>query len=160
VVLLIIGIMIVGAVLSVHMVSSADPVEKERDRIVAAAEYLRDQAALQNREFGIRCYEGGYEFMVYDAHNNVWQTLEDDNITRAHKLPAGVEMTVQVEGRKIVLPTSQADESERKPQVLLYSSGEMNLFELDLESSGHKGASIKPGSASDNIEIGELAAAA
>jgi general secretion pathway protein H len=159
VVLVIIGVMIGGAVLSVHVASSDSDLEKERNRIVAVMDYIRDQATLQSREYGIRCFEGGYEFLVYDARNEVWLRVEDDALTQARKLPVGIEMTLAVEGQKIVLPPAKIKDEDRKPQILLFSSGELNLFELTLRRAGGKGVSFKPGSASENIEVVELAKA-
>jgi general secretion pathway protein H len=158
VVLVIIGLMIAGALLSVNVASSDSDLEKERNRMVAITDYLRDQATLQAREYGIRCYEGGYEFLVYDPRNDAWLRLEDDTLTQARKLPVGIEMTLAVEGQKLVLPPAKIKDEDRKPQILLFSSGEMNLFELTLQREGGKGVRFKPGSASDNIEVTELAA--
>jgi general secretion pathway protein H len=158
VVLVIIGIMVGGALLSVHTASSDSTLDKERNRMIAVMDYLRDQANLQNREFGIRCFEGGYEFLVYDARNEVWLRLEDDVLTKVRQLPVGIDMTVVIEGRKIVLPPAKIKDEDREPQILLFSSGELNLFELTLQREGGKSVTFKPGSASDSIEVTELAA--
>jgi len=158
VVLVIIGIMIGGAVLSVQTASSDSTLDKERNRMVAVMDYLRDQANLQNREYGIRCFEGGYEFLVYDARNDLWLRLEDDTLTKARQLPAGIDMTLVIEGRQIVLPPAKIKDDERRPQILLFSSGELNLFELTLQREGGRSVSFKPGSASENIEVTDVAA--
>lgn len=156
--LVIIGILIAGVILSVNIARGRNPVEQERQRLSAIIDFVRDRAALQSREYGIRCFEGGYEFLAYDASNDVWLRLEDETLTRARELPPGLEMTVLVEGRPIVLPPAKVRDEERKPQILLFSSGEMNLFELQLRLKGNKGVSIKPAEAADRIEITELAA--
>jgi general secretion pathway protein H len=158
VVLVIIGIMIGGAVLTISVASSDSDLDKERNRMAAVMNYLRDQANLQNREYGIRCFEGGYEFLVYDARNDAWLRLEDDVLTMARKLPAGIDMTLLIEGRQIVLPPASIKDEERQPQILLFSSGELNLFELTLGREGGRSVTFKPGSASENIEVIDVAA--
>jgi general secretion pathway protein H len=158
VVLVIIGLMVVGVLLSINTATSDSDLDKERNRLIAVMDYLRDQAALESREYGIRCFEGGYEFLVYNARDGVWLRLENDNLTLPRKLPAGIDMTVLIEGRKIVLPPAQIKDEERKPQILLFSSGELNLFELTLEREGGKRVTFKPGSASDSIEVTDVAA--
>jgi general secretion pathway protein H len=158
VVLVIIGIMIGGAVLSIQTATSDSTLDKERDRMIAVMDYLRDQANLQNREYGIRCFEGGYEFLVYDAREDVWLRLEDDVLTKARKLPVGIELSLVIEGRKIVLPPAKIKDEDREPQILLFSSGELNLFELTLEREGGRSVNFKPGSASEIIEVTEVAA--
>jgi general secretion pathway protein H len=158
VVLVIIGIMIGGAVLSISTASSDSVLDKERNRMIAVMDYLRDQANLQNREYGIRCFEGGYEFLVYDARNDAWLRLEDDVLTKARELPVGIDMALIIEGRQIVLPPASIKDEERQPQILLFSSGELNLFELTLGREGGRSVTFKPGSASDHIEVTDVAA--
>jgi general secretion pathway protein H len=158
VVLVIIGLMVVGALLSIHTASSDSVLDKERNRMIAIMDYLRDQATLEGREYGIRFFEGGYEFLVYNSRDDAWLRLENDNLTQARQLPAGLDMTVLIEGRKIILPPAKIKDEERKPHVLLFSSGEMNLFELTLEREGVKKVRFKPGSASENIEVTEVLA--
>ncbi len=157
-VLLIIGIMIVGTVLSTSLGGNDRELEKERDRILALTDYLRDQAALQNREYGMRCFTGGYEFLAFDSRSGLWQRLEGDSETRSRKLPAGIKMTVSVEGREIILPRVDAKPDELTPQIMLYSSGELNLFELTLQREEGAGVVIAPSSVSDRIEAVDLEA--
>jgi general secretion pathway protein H len=162
VVLLIIGIMITGAVLATGIGGGDRDLEKERDRIVALTDYLREQAALQNREYGMRFYEGGYEFVVFNVRTGLWQQLQDDSITRPRPLPAGILADLSIEGRAIILPKKEPTGPEDlAPQVLLYSSGELNLFELVLRrDGGTAGFRFAPAENSDRIEVSDLAAAA
>lgn len=160
VVLLIIGIMIAGAVLTVGVAADDQDLEKERDRLLALMDYQRDQAALQNREIGLRFTESGYEFLAFDPRTGQWQALTGDSITRPRRLPAGITASVRIEGRDIVLPaadgTADADEP-RVPQVLLYSSGELNLFEVTLQRAGGAAMRLTPARGSDGIEVERLA---
>jgi general secretion pathway protein H len=158
VVLVIIGLMVIGALLSIHTATSDSDLDKERNRMIAIMDYLRDQATLESREYGIRFFEGGYEFLVYNPRDDMWLRLENDNLTQARQLPAGLDMTVLIEGRKVVLPPAKVKDEERKPHVLLFSSGELNLFELTLEREGGKRVRFKPGAASENIEVTEMLA--
>ena len=73
VVVVIIGILAAGAVLSLGVIGQDRQLERERDRIVAVTDYLREQAALQNREFGMRVFDGGYEFMSWDTRTALWE---------------------------------------------------------------------------------------
>jgi general secretion pathway protein H len=159
VVVLIIGIMIAGAVLTVGVASGDRDLEKERDRILALTDHLRDQAALQNREFGLRCFQGGYEFLVYDPRAAQWQRLQDDPLTRPRQLPAGLVFNLRVEGREVILPAATVKPDELAPQILLYSSGDLNLFELTLRRTlADPGVRIAPSADSDRIEATALAA--
>ncbi|HTQ35708.1 MAG TPA: type II secretion system minor pseudopilin GspH [Steroidobacteraceae bacterium] len=159
VVMLIIGIMLAGFVLSIGIAHGDRDLETERDRFVALTDYVREQAALQSREFGVRCFQGGYEFLVYDPRTGLWGREEDDRQMRARLMPHGIDLTLSVDGRKIVLPAQEAQPDELSPQLLLYSSGELNLFELTLrrEPAG-AGVTFKPGASEDSIEVHNLPA--
>jgi general secretion pathway protein H len=159
VVVLIIGIMAAGATLMTGIAHGDRELDQERDRILALTDYLRDQAALQNREFGMRCFQGGYEFLVFEPRTGLWERYTGDDVMRQRKLPAGVEMTVAIEGRPIVLPKEDQKPDELTPQVMLYSSGELNLFQITLrrEQLG-PGVRLAPGATSDRIEASKLAA--
>lgn len=172
VVVLIIGIMIAGMVLSVRMAHGDRELEEERDRLLALTDYMRDQAALQGREFGLRCFRGGYEFVVFvrdpdNPDNGLWQRLENDQMMRARHLPSGLEMELAVDGRTIVLPEESAQKGDLQepvdlsPQVMLYSSGELNLFELTLRRKpAGAGVRIAPAEAEDRVEAKALPAEA
>lgn len=158
VVLVIIGVLAAGAALSVGVVGKDSGLDKERDRITALLDYLREQATLQNREYGMRCFEGGYEFMVFDARTAEWRRVSDDTLTRARHLPPGLQMTLRIEGREVVLPRQKQDSTDASdalsPQIMLFSSGELNLFELTLVRDG-SGDSVRfaPAEDSDRIEV-------
>lgn len=156
--MLVIGIMIAGAILSVNIAGGDRELEKERDRIIAITDYLRDQAALQNREFGMRCFEGGYEFLSFDARKGLWLRLTGDNVTQSRELPAGLELTLRVEGRPVILPPAQVKDDELAPQIMLFSSGDLSLFELTLQRRGGGAARFAPATNSDRIEVRNLAA--
>jgi general secretion pathway protein H len=161
VVVLIIGIMVAGTVISIGAAHGDRDMEKERDRILATTDFIREQAALQNREFGMRCFGGGYEFLAYDPDTGLWVRVQDDRLLSVQKLPVGLSMEVSVEGRRIVLPEEEAEPDELAPQVMLYSSGELNLFEIRLlrEATG-TGVSIAPSAVEDRIEARPLLAVA
>ena len=156
VVVVIIGIMIAAVTLSSALAFGDRHLETERDRIIALADHLRDQAALQNREYGLRCFEGGYQFLVYDARERLWTDAGDD-LLRPRELPEGLELKLWIEDQPVALPEAEVEADELSPQVLLYSSGDMNLFELELWREGGAGVRLEPAVvASDRILVTAL----
>jgi general secretion pathway protein H len=152
VVMVIIGVMMAGAILAVGVVSGDRDLETERDRILSLMDHLRDQAAMQVREYGMRVYEGGYQFLYYDPRVGLWLDEQDD-LLRPRELPPGITMRVWIEGRRIVIPEADVLPDQRNPQILLYSSGELNLFELELRRDRGPGVRIQPASTTDGIEF-------
>lgn len=148
----IIGVMIVGVTISIGVGGGGDrQLETERDRILALIDHFRDQAALQVREYGLRCHEGGYQFLYYDPRSGLWLDEQDD-LLRPRELPRGISVRLWIEGRRIALPDAEVDLDQRTPQILLYSSGELNLFELELRRDQGAGVRIAPADTSDAIE--------
>lgn len=159
VVLLIMGIMVVGAVLTTGVAHGDRDMETERDRLLAITTHLRDMATLQNREYGMRWYKGGYEFLVYEPREGLWLRDPDEPAMRSRKVPPGIEVELFVDGRRITLPDAEQKPDELAPQILLYSSGEMNLFEvLVRRGPGGPGFHVKPSETEDTIQALELEA--
>lgn len=153
----IIGIMVAAVTLSGGLAFGDRELETERDRILAIFDHLRDQGALQNREYGLRCYEGGYQFLAFDGRTGLWHSQGDD-LLRARELPEGLTMNLWVEGQRVALPEQEVEEEDLAPQVLLYSSGELSLFELELRRKGGAGARIAPATGTDRIAVTALEA--
>jgi len=165
VVMLIIGIMVAGTVLSVGLAHGDRELNNERDRMLGLTDYMREQASLQSREFGIRCFDGGYEFLVnsIDLASGaiVWQRVPDDRLMRPRHLPKGIELQLAVDGRPVKLPDEEVPDDELMPQVLLFSTGEMNLFELTLRREP-QGAGVRfaPAQTEDRVQATPIAAGA
>lgn len=153
----IIGIMVAAVTLSGGLAFGDRELETERDRILAILDHLRDQGALQNREYGLRCFEGGYQFLAFDGRTGFWHS-DGDDLLRPRELPEGLTMSLWVEGQRVALPEQEVEEEDLAPQVLLYSSGELSLFELELRRKGGAGARIAPATGTDRIAVTELEA--
>ena len=115
VVVLIIGIMVAGTVLSLQTSGNDRELDRERDRILALSGHLRDKAALENREYGIRCFIGGYEFLVYEPRSaHVGSADWRSSNSRPRQLPAGIDMRLEVEGRQVILPPEKERRTRRR----------------------------------------------
>jgi len=138
VVVVIIGILIAGAVLSLGATGRDTQLEQERDRLVALLDYARERGELQTREYGLRCTPGGYEFSVYDSRTAQWVADDLETALRPRRLPPGLAFSLVIEGREVVLEEPQSDSAlssgvkDRTPQIMLYSNGDTNDFELTL----------------------------
>jgi len=180
VVIVIIGLVAATTLLSLGGSGRDSQLEQERDRLGALIEYVRERAALQTVEYGLRCEQGVYRFLMYDNRKALW--LEDplDDSLRARKLPAGLEIALVVEDRAIVLPrsatapgaaaptprntpmprdasaTSQDTAAELKPQIMLYSSGDLTSFKLTLSRAGTGRSAVLSGTSAGKFEVGAI----
>lgn len=134
-VVVIIGLITAGAVLATSVIGRDSQLETERDRLLALAGYAREQAELQTREFGLWIERDGYEFLAFDPRRGLWAGVETDQALRARELPDGLETSLVIEGRPVVLRPPREKE-ERLPHVMLFSNGDVTPFELTLRRAG------------------------
>jgi general secretion pathway protein H len=155
VVIVIIGVLAMGAVLSLRLGGGNRDVTEERDRLLALLDFVRERAELENREYGMRLYQGGYEFVLYDDRAAQWARVEGERTLRGRKLPPSLEVTLAVEGRVVVIPNHDA--KDLSPQILLFSSGDLNDFDLTVKRRGADlGFRLAPDTATYEVHLTDL----
>jgi general secretion pathway protein H len=143
VVVVIIGIISAGALLSMSFIGPDRELHTEGDRLADLMNYAQEQGELQTREMGLYCTDHSYKFLAFDARRNLWVPIEDDDALRARSLPDSIRLSLIVEGRDVVL-ASLADEQKKKssspaqlqPHVMIFSSGDLTSFKLTLGRDG------------------------
>ena len=161
VVLVIIGVVIGATLLSFGGRGRDSQLEQERDRLAALIGYVRERAALQTVEYGLRCEQGGFRFVMYDTRKSLWVEDPLDDALRARALPAGLGIALSVEDRPIILP-ARTDPAKRDavadltPQVMLFSSGELTRFKLTLTRSAAGRTAILTGTPAGKVDAGPI----
>ena len=146
VVIVIIGIITVGALLSISFTGPDRELHTEGDRIADLMNYAQEQGDLQTREMGLYCTDHSYKFLAFDARRNLWVPIDDDDALRARTLPDSIKLQLVVEGRDVVL-ASLADEQKKssaassapstlQPHVMIFSNGDLTSFKLTLGRDG------------------------
>jgi general secretion pathway protein H len=108
VVVLIIGIITAGVLLSVNLTGRDRELEHESERLAALVNYAHEQAELQTREYGVVFHDDSYQFVAYDARRGVWREVYEDDSLRLRRLPYGLNFKLSVEARPVVLtPTGE-----------------------------------------------------
>lgn len=134
----IIGIVMSVAVLSLSLAGDDREVTKETRRLTSLIEVAQTDAMMQGRDFGIEFMSGAYRFVEFDVENNRWvEPLGDDSL-KLWQLPEDYEVTLYVEDRKILLdPEPKAlatdernPQAEYLPHLFVFSSGDSTPFEL------------------------------
>jgi general secretion pathway protein H len=144
VVVVIVGIVISVASLSLGILGNDRQLTTEATRFMALAEVAQDEATMQGREFGIELMTAGYRFVEYDALSGQWQDIPNDDTLRLRALPEHVELELYLEDKRILLeddpasfddPKTRATRSASQiyaPHLLIYSSGDVTPFELHI----------------------------
>ena len=161
VVAVIIGVLAVSLVLSLGDTGRDRAMEQERDRLSALMAYVREQGELQTLEYGLRLTPTGYRFTVYDNRNNSWMPESLDDILRARTLPDGLSFTLVLEGRPVVLDPADtrqlgADTPDVSPQIMLFSNGDLNSFELTIRRASANRSVTLRSTESGKIEVGDM----
>ena len=118
VVVVIIGVVTAGMLLSMSFAGKDTELETESKRLLSLMNYAREQAELQTRDYGIFFSENGYEFVVYDVRRGLWRSASEDDALRDRALPSGLHFKLVVDARPIVLsqdlqaPPSPASDSD------------------------------------------------
>lgn len=135
VVVVIIGIVSAGVILSVSITGQDRDLDKESQRLLTLVNYAREQAELQTREYGLLFRDDGYEFLTYDVRRQLWRDVFEDDALRDRNLPDGLGIKLTVEARPIVL-TKPKDSKDKAPQVMIFANGDLTTFEVTVERDG------------------------
>jgi general secretion pathway protein H len=137
VVLLIVGITLTMATLSIGPGLGRDRGLNEAERLHALVALASEQAILQGIEHGLELSHGGYRILAY--LDGQWLPLDDDPVWRPRELPDTLRVHLQTDGRSVTLPAT----AQGTPQVLLFSSGETTPYVIEL--SGPDGECVLRG---------------
>ena len=136
VVIVLVGIIFTFAVLSLGGDDVAELMEQETRRLVTVLDIASDEAIILGEELAVHFTDDGYVFLVLG--NTGWELPQDDQLLKAHTLPAGIELRLEVEGELPLLGERDSDEEDEDdslvPQVYILSSGEMTPFTVNLQS--------------------------
>jgi general secretion pathway protein H len=139
VVVLIIGIVMSFAVLSLGGDRRGEALSREAHQFVELLRLAAEQTVLRGEEWGVQLGVDEYRFLVYTDKG--WAVQGEDPLFRARTLTQGTELDVELEGREIVLGDTldtktegladQADKDDAdtlKPTLFILSSGEISPF--------------------------------
>lgn len=182
VVVVIIGIVILGAILSLGATGKDSQLERERDRLSALMAYVHERGGMLTLEYGIRCGQHGYRFVYFDNITNQWAPETVDDTLRPRRMPAGLALQLAIEGRPIVLddkaltlsksattpaggtvstlgdlPSSFNNQlADNSPQIMLFSNGDTNSFALTIARDGVGRSVTLQSSADGTVKVSEI----
>ncbi len=132
VVLVMIGIILSFAMLSIGDGGRGARLEHEAKRIQALFSLAGEEAVLRSLELGVVMQRQGYAFVTYDGE--AWQALTGDSLLRDQTLPESMELALYIDGLPVDLGAKAAGDDEEdegpSPQLIFFSSGERQPFEL------------------------------
>ncbi len=138
----IIGIVMSVAILSLSLVGDDRELKREAQRLVSLMQLAQDDAMMQGREFGVEFTTNAYRFVEYEPVSGHWAEPPFDDSLKTWQLPDDYEIYLFMEDRQIPLdpePRTIAYDEEidpavgsYTPHVLIFSSSDVTPFELHI----------------------------
>jgi general secretion pathway protein H len=136
VVMLIVAVMIAAVSVTLRR-DYQDLVNDEMNRFQTLVSLVKDEAVFQARSLAIGFEKNSYVFMTY-ADNKTWKPLEDEKLSQ-YTMPKNIEIDVLRDG----LPVKYREKKADKPQVFLFSTGEITPFEIGITYPGRASVRVK-----------------
>jgi len=164
VVLVIVGIIVAAALLSLGTLGDARNLQTEARRLTTLLQMATDDATIQGRDFGIEVLTAGYRFVEHDPLLNQWFQVIDDDLMRERKLEEGTEFELTIEEHRVLLD-DEARETEREedddrdltddylPHILILSSGDASPFDLRIIRTRDRAEVLVTMSAAGELKI-------
>lgn len=124
-VVVIIGVVLTFAVLGIGGDRRGDELASESKQFGELLRLASEQAVLRGEEWAVQINPDEYRFLIFIEDK--WALQQDDELFRARALAKDTEVDIQLEGRDVVLETSE----ELKPTLMLLSSGEISPFSAE-----------------------------
>jgi general secretion pathway protein H len=122
-----IAAIMVGAVVLAFPDSSNDRLKEQGGRFSALISLAQDEAILQSQDLAVAINSSGYSF--YRREDSAWVAYSDKPFV-ARVIDGGIQAEVILEGLSIKLPTLE----KAKPQIVIYTNGEMTPFSYNLQN--------------------------
>ena len=134
---ILVAVVIISIILSIALIkfdidSFESLLKQESSRIARMLELADQEAIFQGQDIGLLLEDNQYQFFVYVKRG--WKPLQD-NLLKKKTLPPDMELTLTLDGLEIRPETSGS--IKKKPQIIIFSSGEWTPFEIRLRQAGH-----------------------
>jgi general secretion pathway protein H len=163
IVIVIVGIIAMVSVIAFGTLGRDREMQDAAERIGAIINQTREESELQGFDVGMRVGINRYDFLRFDARQQLWLPIVDDTLMSARELEPGLRIRLWLEGREVVLKENltpsgdeitaaaededdregegldnstedqKENEKEMPPQIMILSNGDLNSFDLHLE---------------------------
>ncbi len=151
VVVVIVGLMAAVITVAVGALGGDSEIQDEATRLTDVVAVALETAELEGRDYGLRLEAGGYEVMVFDGRRG-WAAVLGDRWFENHPLPPGLAISLEAEGRRVLLRKPETPET-RLPQVIAFASGDVTPYRITFTRSSSGATVTLAGAADGSIEV-------
>lgn len=151
VVVVIVGLMAAVITVAVGALGGDSEIQDEATRLTDVVAVALETAELEGRDYGLRLETGSYEVMVFDGRRG-WAAVLGDRWFENHSLPPGLAVSLEAEGRRVLLRKPETPET-RLPQVITFASGDVTPYRITFTRSSSGAAVTLAGAADGSIEV-------
>lgn len=135
IVIVIIGVIVSMATLSVNVLGRDSQVEDQAKRFWAVLQQAKEEAEIQSMTIGIYVSAEAYEFLRFDPRQNLWIPISDDKLYATRRLPEELRFRLWMDSREVVLKPdlpkrTDDDEDDKKKEISEEEKKEADLPEL------------------------------
>ena len=155
VVLVIMGIIVSVATLSIH--SGENQAEIEANRFAVLVRLAQEQAILTTAEYAVQFEPGSYFFVR--LVKGKWGGIEDDEVLRRRSLPEEIELEIVLDGEKAAITPPVEDQTafdQQIPRLYLLSSGEFSPFSVTFLNRFARIAMAVRGTMLEGVTVSEI----
>ncbi len=125
VVIVLVGIIVTVAMISIGNTQSGK-LQEDMRHLLQIMRLVHEEAITNQQTLAIKFLPHGYAIQRYDEKHKIWVNVSNPDFFRPQKLDDDYKITLLQDG----LSVSLTDKNSGK--VLMYSSGEMTAFELNI----------------------------
>jgi len=151
VVMVLMGIVMTIAVISIGNTQS-DQLEEDMRRLLQIVRLTHEEAIIRQQTLAIKFSPHGYALQRYEARGKIWTPLTEPAFFQPRELDESYEIKLYQDGISVSL------KEEDGGKIMIYSSGEMTPFELDVSLPDSEISYRMIGDLMGTVEIEDLKA--
>ena len=123
-------LVLLGIILSIAVIGGGnrqgDQLEEDVRRLLQIIKLAQEEAIINHQEMAVKFGEHHYELQLFDAEKKAWLEISDPLMFRRRDLDEAYKIRLLQDGISVSL------DEEDSGRVMIYSSGEMTPFELEI----------------------------
>ena len=151
IVMVLIGVIMGMAMLSMGTADPRDQQKTEAERLVKLLDLASQEAIVRGEVIGLELFGQGYRFAV--VKNNKWSEESTDMVFRPRTLMPQMLLALALGEQAVILNRELIEIVQPKPQIILTPDGDMDLFQIRMAVEGGDSIFVVSNTQQDGLVI-------